>query len=131
MTPSPDQNEAPSGIVHQPITEGKKGSAISVTVGVQPDMKFDKMVLAYRPEGATEFLGREMKAVAEGRYGAEIPTTATLGATVAYYVEADDAEGNAVATKGTVDNPLVINLGGAKAAVHKPGGRRRGRGRRA
>jgi len=121
-TPPPEQNEEPSGIVHQPITDGKKGSAISITVGVQPDVKFDKMVLAYRPEGAAEFLGREMKAVAEGRYGAEIPTTATLGATVAYYVEADDADGNAVATKGTVDNPLVINLGGAKAAVHKTEG---------
>src|SRR5579863_7117801 len=96
-TPPPEQNEEPSGIVHQPITDGKKGSAISITVGVQPDVKFDKMVLAYRPEGAAEFLGREMKAVAEGRYGAEIPTTATLGATVAYYVEADDADGNAVA----------------------------------
>ncbi len=120
-TPPPEQNEEPSGIVHQAITDGKKGSAISVTVGVQADLKFDKMVLAYRPEGATEFLGREMKEVAEGRYGAEIPTTATLGATVAYYVEADDADGNAVATKGTVDNPLVINLGGAKAVVHKEG----------
>jgi hypothetical protein len=118
-TASPEQNEESSGIVHQPITDGKKGSAISVTVRVQPDVKFDKMVLAYRPEGATEFLGREMKEVAEGRYGAEIPTTATLGATVAYYIEADDADGNAVATKGTVDNPLVINLGGAKATVHK------------
>ena len=118
----PTQNEEPSGIVHQPITDGKKGSAISVTVGVQADLKFDKMVLAYRPEGATEFLGREMKQVAEGRYGAEIPTTATLGATVAYYVEADDADGNAVATKGTVDSPLVINLGGAKAAVNKAEG---------
>ncbi len=115
----PTAEEEPSGIVHEPITEGKKGSAISVTVGVQADLKFDKMVLAYRPEGATEFLGREMKQVAEGRYGAEIPTTATLGQTVAYYVEADDADGNAVATKGTIDNPLVINLGGAKAAVHK------------
>jgi hypothetical protein len=115
--PQPDE-EPPSGIVHSAITDGKKGSAISVTVGIQADLKFDKMVLAYRPEGATEFLGREMKQVAEGRYGAEIPTTATLGATVAYYVEADDADGNAVATKGTVDNPLVINLGGVKAAVH-------------
>ena len=117
--PPPSAEEESSGIVHEPITEGKKGSAISVTVGVQADLKFDKMVLAYRPEGATEFLGREMKEVSEGRYGAEIPTTATLGATVAYYVEADDADGNAVGTKGTVDNPLVINLGGAKAPVHK------------
>jgi hypothetical protein len=112
--------EVPStGLVHDPVTDGKKGSAISITVGVTADLKFDKMVLAYRPEGATEFLGREMKEVAEGRYGAEIPTTATLGASVAYYVEADDADGNAVAARGSVDNPLIINLGGAHAAAHK------------
>jgi hypothetical protein len=119
---SPEGAEEPSGIVHEPITEAKKGSTISVTVGVQADLKFDKMVLAYRPAGATEFNGREMKEVAEGRYGAEIPTTATGGDSVDYYVEADDAEGNAVATKGTVDSPLSINLGGAKAAHNKPEG---------
>jgi hypothetical protein len=108
-----------TGLVHEPVTDGKKGSAISITVGVQADLKFDKMVLAYRPEGATEFLGREMKEVADGRYGAEIPTTATLGSSVAYYVEADDSDGNAVAARGSVDNPLIINLAGAHAAVHK------------
>jgi hypothetical protein len=114
--------ESPSGMVHEPITEAKKGSTISVTVGVQADLKFDKMVLAYRPAGASEFNGREMKQVSEGRYGAEIPSTATGGDTVDYYIEADDAEGNAVATKGTVDNPLTINLGGAKAAHNPEGG---------
>jgi hypothetical protein len=114
--------EPPSGIIHEPITEAKKGSTISVTVGVQADLKFDKMVLAYRPAGAGEFNGREMKEVAEGRYGAEIPSTATGGDNVDYYIEADDAEGNAVATKGTVDSPLSINLGGAKAAHNKPEG---------
>ena len=41
--------------------------------------RFEKIILAYRPEGATEFLGREMKEVADGRYGAEIPTSATSG----------------------------------------------------
>ena len=33
-----------------------------------------------------------MKEVADGRYGAEIPTSATSGGTVAYYIEAEDAE---------------------------------------
>jgi hypothetical protein len=111
---------AANGLVHEPVTEAKKGSAISITVGVSADLKFDKMVLAYRPEGSNEFLGREMKEVAEGRYGAEIPTTATGGASVAYYVEADDTEGNAVASRGSVDSPLVIDLGGSRAAArHK------------
>jgi hypothetical protein len=122
-TPPPEGGpEVPStGLTHEPVTEGKKGSAISITVEVQSDLKFDKLILAYRPEGATEFLGREMKAVAEGRYGAEIPTTATLGASVAYYVEADDTDGNAVAARGSVDGPLVIKLDGVHAAVrHQP-----------
>jgi hypothetical protein len=86
---------------------------------VSPDLKFDKLLLAYRPEGAAEFLGREMKAVAEGRYGAEIPTTATGGNFVAYYIEADDAEGNAIASKGTGEAPMTIALSGGHGIVKK------------
>ena len=107
-----------SGLVHEPVAEGKQGSAISVTVGVQNDLEFEKMILAYRPEGATEFLGREMKEVSEGRYGAEIPTSATSGGTVAYYIEAEDANGAPVAARGSVDNPLVIHLLGIGITHH-------------
>jgi hypothetical protein len=76
------------------------------------------MILAYRPDGASEFLGREMKEVAEGRYGAEIPPNATSGGTVAYYIEAEDANGAPVAAKGSVDNPLVIHLLGVGVSHH-------------
>jgi hypothetical protein len=107
----PAEPEVPaSGLVHEAVSEGKQGSAISVTVGVQNDLQFEKIILAYRPEGASEFLGREMKEVAEGRYGAEIPTSATMGGTVAYYIEAEDADGAPVAARGSVDNPLTIRL---------------------
>ncbi len=116
---APAPEAAPAGLTHEQVTEAKQGSAISITVGVSPDLKFDKLVLAYRPEGAAEFLGREMKEVAEGRYGAEIPTTATGGNFVAYYIEADDAQGNAVATKGTVDAPMTIALSKGAAAIAK------------
>jgi tetratricopeptide (TPR) repeat protein len=115
----PAAAETSDALVHEPVTEAKRGSAISITVGVPPDLKFDKLVLAYRPEGGAEFLGREMKAVAEGRYGAEIPTTATAGNVVAYYIEADDADGNAVASKGSADQPLTIALSGGVAAARK------------
>ena len=108
---STSEPEVPAGgLVHEPVSEGKQGSAISVTVGVQNDLQFEKMILAYRPEGASEFLGREMKEVADGRYGAEIPTSATSGGTVAYYIEAEDANGAPVAARGSVDNPLTIRL---------------------
>jgi hypothetical protein len=118
---TPSEPDVPAaGLVHEAVAEGKQGSAISVTVGVQNDLQFEKIILAYRPEGATEFLGREMKEVANGRYGAEIPNSATSGGTVAYYIEAEDAEGAPVAARGSVDNPLVIHLLGVGVS-HKTG----------
>ena len=109
--PPPAEPEFPAnGLVHEPVSEGKQGSAISVTVGVRNELEFEKMILAYRPEGASEFLGREMKEVSDGRYGAEIPTSATSGGTVAYYIEAEDADGAPIAARGSVDNPMVIHL---------------------
>jgi len=109
--PAPSEAEVPAnGLIHEPVSEGKQGSAISVTVGVSDSLEFEKIILAYRPEGASEFLGREMKEVADGRYGAEIPTSATSGGAVAYYIEAEDANGAPVAARGSVDNPLTIRL---------------------
>jgi hypothetical protein len=108
--------EAPaSGIAHEPVTQGKQGDPIPVTVTVQKDLTFDKLVLAYRPDGATDFLGREMKEQGGSRYGADIPATATLGSIVSYYIEAQDADGNAVAARGSVDNPMVVHLSGIGA----------------
>jgi hypothetical protein len=115
-TPLPNAPEEPSnGLAHEPVSEAQQGSAISVTVGIENDLQFDKIILAYRPEGATDFLGREMKQVSEGRYGAEIPPTATSGGTVAYYIEAEDKDGAAVASRGSIDNPIVIHLMGVGA----------------
>ena len=117
--PRPNPTFPASGLVHEPVSEGKQGSAISVTVAVQNDLQFEKMILAYRPEGASEFLGREMKEVADGRYGAEIPTSATMGGAVAYYIEAEDANGAPVAARGSVDNPLTIRLLGVGVSRHE------------
>jgi hypothetical protein len=115
--PAPkEEAEAPaSGISHEPVTQGKQGDAIPIAVTVQKDLTFDKLVLAYRPDGAADFLGREMKASDDGKYAADIPATATLGSTVAYYVEAEDADGNPVAARGSVDNPMVVHLSGIGA----------------
>ena len=117
--PAAEPDLPASGLVHEPVSEGKQGSAISVTVAVQNDLQFEKMILAYRPEGASEFLGREMKEVADGRYGAEIPTSATMGGAVAYYIEAEDANGAPVAARGSVDNPLTIRLLGVGVSRHE------------
>jgi hypothetical protein len=107
-----------AGLTHEAVTESKQGASISITVKVPTELQFDKLVLAYRPDGATEFLGREMKQESEGTFEAEIPDTATGGSVVAYYIEAQDAEGGLVATRGTVENPMVVHLAGVGARRH-------------
>jgi len=86
----------------------KQGSSIIVTVTVEESLKFSKLVLAYREQGTSDFLGREMEPVGDGAYRAEIPASATAGSSVAYYMEAQDDDGNPVASRGTDARPLVI-----------------------
>jgi hypothetical protein len=111
-TPAPPS----SGFSYHTVSEVKQGSSIVVTVTVDESLKFTKLVLAYREQGTSEFLGREMEAVGDGAYRAEIPASATNGSSVAYYMEAQDADGNPVASRGTESRPLVI----AFAATARP-----------
>jgi hypothetical protein len=105
-----------SGFSYHTVSEVKQGSSIVVTVTVEESLKFRKLILAYREEGTGEFLGREMEPVGEGAYRAEIPASATTGSSVAYYMEAQDDEGQAVGSRGTETRPLVISF----AATAKP-----------
>jgi tetratricopeptide (TPR) repeat protein len=112
-------NEA---LAHDPVSEGTQGSAITITARLDAAVASKKVVLAYRPDGASDFLGRVMKEVSPGTYSAEIPASATTGNRVAYYIEAQGADENALAAKGTADDPLVIALKGAGAPeVRKSG----------
>ena len=112
---------APAGLVHEAVTLGRRGNPITITVGVQNDLAFDKLVLAYRPEGASDFRGREMTLVTEGTYRAEIPAQGTLGATVAYFIEAQDKDGTPVAGRASAQSPLVIELAGPVPGVTRAG----------
>jgi hypothetical protein len=112
---APEPEVSATGISHEPVTQGNQGSSITITATLQKDLTFDKLVLAYRPDSAADFLGREMKDQGDGRYAADIPATATLGSVVAYYIEAEDADGNPVAARGSIDNPLVVHLSGVGA----------------
>ena len=53
-----------------------------------------------------------MDPVGPGSYSAEIPDRATTGSSVAYYIEAQDDDGQPVANRGTEERPLVIQLAG-------------------
>jgi hypothetical protein len=100
------------GFTYHTVSEVKQGNAIRVTVNVDETLKFRKVVLAYRPQGTSEFLGREMDPIGPGAYSAEIPEHATTGSSVAYYIEAQDDDGQPVANRGTESRPLVIQLAG-------------------
>ena len=115
--------QAPAGLVHEAVTSAKRGTTLVITVGVN-GLKFDKLVLAYRPEGEVEFHGREMKVGSEGTYRSEIPPQATLGDTVDYYIEAQDKDGTPVAGRASAQSPLVVRLVGDAPAsvVSKAGG---------
>jgi len=104
------RTDAPSssGFSYHTVSEVKQGSSIIVTVTVEESLKFRKLVLAYREQGTSDFLGREMEPVGDGAYRAEIPASATGGSSVAYYMEAQDDDGNPVASRGTETRPLVI-----------------------
>ncbi|HEX4404817.1 MAG TPA: tetratricopeptide repeat protein [Polyangia bacterium] len=102
-------------ITHDPIAEGTQGGTITVTAKVDINLDVKKMILAYRPDGASEFLGRVMKEVTQGNWTADIPATATAGNRVAYYLEAQGADENTLGTKGTADDPMIIALKGSGA----------------
>ncbi len=112
------RTDAPSssGFSYHTVSEVKQGSSIVVTVTIEESLKFSKLILAYREQGTSEFLGREMEAVGDGAYRAEIPASATNGSSVAYYMEAQDENGNPVGSRGTENRPLVISF----AATAKP-----------
>ena len=125
-----------TGLSYHTVSEVKQGSAIVVTVNVEDSLKFKKIVLAYRPSGSGTFLGREMEPVGSGSYSASIPDTATTGSSVVYYIEAQNDEGQPIASRGTEERPLVISFAAsarsssARASVQKRAERRESATRR-
>jgi hypothetical protein len=97
-------------ITHKAIAAGRSGAALPVTARVAPGFAFERLVLAYRPDGATDFLARDMEKDESGEYVARIPEPATHGGSVAYYVEARARNGQALATSGTSDEPHLVRL---------------------
>jgi hypothetical protein len=106
-------------LVHEPIGEAKAGEALTLRAKVQGGARFEKVVLAYRPESASDFLARDMDHEGD-EYVARIPDVATKGASVAYYIEVRGRGGQALARNGSPDGPHVVALtaegGGAAAA---------------
>jgi len=126
-TEKPEKPEADKGaegpITHDPVSEGTQGGAITISAHIDFNLGAKKLILAYRPDGASEFLGRVMKEVTQGNWTGDIPATATAGNRVAYYIEAQKEDDSTLGTKGTADDPLIIVLKGSGAPEkNKPSG---------
>jgi hypothetical protein len=113
--PVPPSTAAPQpsggGILYHTVSDARQGRSIRITVNVDEALQFHRLVLAYRASGGSGFLGREMDPASDGAYSAEIPERATAGASVAYYIEAQNDDGQPVASRGSETRPLVIQLG--------------------
>jgi hypothetical protein len=111
-TPPDETQEAGSAMVHTPLTEGASGQPIAIRVQVPVSLGAERVVLSYRPSGATEYLKHELDPVESSDwYQGQIPAEATGSESVAYCILAQNAQGQPVAQSGTEAEPHVITLG--------------------
>jgi len=114
--PAQPAPSAESAIVHTPVTEGAVGQPIAIQAQVPASLAAEKVVLAYRPDGASDFVTLEMFLIENSdACEAQIPAEATGGASVAYYIVAQNAQGEQLAQNGSAADPHVVTLA-AKAA---------------
>lgn len=98
-------------LVHEPVTRGTRGEAITIAVTPDDALHAERLVLAYRPAGVAAFSKVKMQQQSDGVFEGIIPAPATAGGEVAYYVEARDLDDKLVAGRGSPVAPLLIALG--------------------
>jgi hypothetical protein len=108
-----------TGLYHPLVTEAGRGKPVEIKVQVSPELEAAKIVLAYLGKGSGAFLAREMTPLpgAPGWYHESIPTEATQGTRVAYYLGVENADEVVVAHSGTPDQPHRITLISAAEAT--------------
>jgi len=107
--PGPDGAAADKAVTHEPVTGARQGTTIPIAATVDTAAGADKVILYYRPAGASEFVARDMTEASPGNFEANIPASATTGDSVAYYVEAQK-DGEAVGSRGSKGSPLAVTL---------------------
>ena len=109
----------PTAINHPPVTEAIGGKPIEIKAQIPAGLHAERIILAYRADDQEEFLAREMHPVenATGWYHKDIPIEATEGDYVAYYIEAQNSDGQAFASSGDATHPHIIRLSTQAAAV--------------
>lgn len=114
------------GLYHRPVTEAASGKPIAIKVAAADDLEFDRLIVAYRPEGASDFLQRTLQKNDSGWYVGRIPEVATQGGIVSYYIEARAKGDKTVASNGSAAEPHVVTVGENAGDVASGSGRRPG-----
>jgi len=110
-----------AGVIHTPVTKGKAGAPILITVKLGGNLSAaKKVVLSFRGADDEEFATKDMARAGGGRYAAQIPSAATKGKSVAYFVEAQDDEGTVLGAAGGQSKPFSVALGGGKKKCPEP-----------
>jgi hypothetical protein len=129
VQPAPPAAAAESAIVHTPVTASAPGQPITIRAQVPASLGAERVALDYRPEGASEFVTREMDPAENSDwYQTQIPAEAAGGASVAYYVFAQNGAGQSLAENGSAAEPHVINLSGEGAGGGAEGAGAEGEG---
>jgi hypothetical protein len=99
-------------INHPLVTEATRGKPVVIKAQIPPGLGAAKVMLAYRAEDGYEFLARTMVPIenAVSWFQAEIPSEATQGKSVTYYIEAQNADDQAIEHSGTPEQPHRITL---------------------
>jgi hypothetical protein len=118
VEPASPTKGAGKAMIHTPVTEGASGQPVTIRVQVPVSLGDGRVVLAYRPSGASEYLKHELDLVESSDwYQGQIPAEATGGESVAYYILAQNAQGQLLAQSGTEAEPHVITLGESTGGV--------------
>ncbi len=115
-TPAPSED----AITHEPIRRAQQGRSISVNATLDPSVKAKRVVVAFSADGTDDFGRHDMEEASPGNWMGEIPSSATEGAKVRYFIEALGDDDQVLAHKGSADDPMVISLRGPGGSALVP-----------
>jgi hypothetical protein len=110
---------AADAITHEPVTHAAQGKAIQIDMTLDSSVKAKKVMLSFSADGSEDFGEREMHEESPGHWIGEVPSSATQGAKVSYYIEVNGDDDQVVAKKGSAAEPMVVELRGAGGAAQK------------
>src|SRR6185369_159380 len=104
-------------LAHDPVRTSHRRRSIAIVVSPEKSLAAATVILAYRPAGSGVFSEETMQLRPSGIFEGEIPSAATDGSEVGYYLEARDASGKSLVARGSSASPFVVALSGSSGAL--------------